>query len=57
MFFMLFFFNRALCLNVTATVELDCRKPDLLKDYDPERCMCKEPPEGELACGEGCINR
>jgi hypothetical protein len=40
-----------------ATVGLDCRKPDLLKDYDPERCMCKEPPEGELACGEGCINR
>jgi hypothetical protein len=33
------------------------RKSDLLKEYDPERCMCKEPPEGEMACGEGCINR
>ena len=28
-----------------------------MKDHEPERCMCKEPPEGELACGEGCINR
>jgi len=35
----------------------DIRKADLLKDYDPEQCMCKEPAEGELACGEGCINR
>ena len=35
----------------------DIKKADLLKDYEPEVCVCKEPPEGEMACGEGCINR
>jgi len=35
----------------------DIKKADLLKDYEPEKCVCKEPAEGEPACGEGCINR
>ena len=35
----------------------DVRKADLLKDYEPEKCVCKPPEAGEPACGEGCINR
>ena len=35
----------------------DIKKADILKDYEPEKCMCKPPAEGEAACGEGCVNR
>ena len=36
---------------------VDIRKSDMLRDYEPERCSCKKPEEGESLCGSGCINR
>ena len=36
---------------------VDIRKSDMLKDYEPERCNCKKPEEGQSPCGSGCINR
>ena len=40
----------------------DIRKAEMLRDYEPEQCVCRRPPPGEeedgsTPCGSGCINR
>ena len=39
----------------------DIRKSEILKHYEPEKCVCKRVGSGdsseESACGSGCINR
>lgn len=36
----------------------DIKKPDLLRNYEPEQCACRvRREEEEEACGSGCVNR